>query len=364
MAENSLLNELTQPGGMNTLESLIAAYLAGQQPQETGPKFITAGNRVMGMDNSKDTTLDRMGGALNNLAANYLMAQQIKKRNDFFKSVNTIMGSNDGGDQEVKRDALRRLIMAHGGEDYGLGIKDVLWADMVKPKGLVVNNTGGIPEDMEVVGYDQKGQPMIRKRQPTIIEKEKAKADAKEAAKIQESKRKAQEDFLTAKNKLSTTWAAFQAMEKAGGGGGTGPGTKLKAVLGRELAGKAGINPYTEAYKGQLNEAAAALAKLASPSARVGQEIIEMFRQTLPSTISTTPEAMNQIRFSLHNAFATVLSKNGEEYTPELRDKVDEMFADVMSEPALNLTDKMNNQIPKVGGIFNGKKIRNVRRVK
>jgi len=185
-----------------------------------------------------------------------------------------------------------------------------------------------IPEGFEIVGYDQKANPMIRKIKPSPVDIASDK-----------QKRQAASDFLIAKNKLSTTLGAFKAMTEAAGGSG-----RIKGFIGSELAGKVGINPYTQAYKGQLNEAAAALAKLASPSARVGQEIIAMFKQTLPAVISTEPEALNQIRFSLHNAFATVLGKEGKSYTPEIRKMIDDMFEEISKEPALTLKENINFQ--------------------
>lgn len=208
-----------------------------------------------------------------------------------------------------------------------------------------------IPEGYEIVGYDQKGQPMVRKKQPTLKEKEIIKAEGRVLAEREKQKAQAETDFLMAKNKLATTIGAFKAMIQSAGGAGRIPG-----FVGSELAGRAGINPYAEAYKGQLVEAAAALAKLAAPSARVGQDIIAQFKKTLPTTLSTEKEALNQIRFSLHNAFATVLAKNGKSYDKETRAKIDEMFDEVANTPALtldsnNINPERNSQetIKKVG---------------
>ena len=168
------------------------------------------------------------------------------------------------------------------------------------------------------------------------------KAKGQVAGQQLKQQKQAEIDFLTAKNKLRTTFGAFKAMTQAAGGAG-----RIKGLIGSELAGRAGINPYTQAYKGQLVEAAASLAKLASPSARVGQEIIQMFKQTLPTVLSTEPEALNQIRFSLHNAFATVLAKNGQSYTEETQKIIDDMFDEIANVEPLSLEGKGQRITPK-----------------
>ncbi len=158
-------------------------------------------------------------------------------------------------------------------------------------------------------------------------------------------------DFLIAKGKLRTTMGAFKAMAEQAGGAGRVAGFK------NLYQGATGQNPYVKAYQGQLVEAAASLAKLAAPSARVGQEIIQQFKKTLPTQFSTMPEAVNQIRFSLHNAFATALGQAGQEYTQEIRDQVDGFVKDIVETPALNLNSFnkfKNGKLPEVGSVKNG----------
>ena len=182
------------------------------------------------------------------------------------------------------------------------------------------------------------------KRQPSEAELE---AEAKQLAKKElikgeamtergrsKLRRQSAVDFEVAKNKLRTTAAAFKAM--AGKAGGMG---RMSGIFGGKLAGAVGANPYTKAYEGQLVEAAAALAKLASPSARVGKDIIAEFKSTLPDVLSTEGEFLSQIRFSLHNAFATALANREEEYTPELREEVDRMVDEIMNVPAMSVED-------------------------
>jgi len=352
----------------NRLADLAQLFLAGQQanpPQDTGPKMIMAGGRALGRDVSQPSRFQNAMGGLSGLATGYLQAQQMQKRNQFFKSVNDIMGSNSP--TEDKKNNILQLIMQHGGQDYGLGIKDVLVKELGQPKMPVYKTDANgnlvqvgtvekgskilpqgsemlskfkqdeqgnyiVPEGMEVMGFDQKGQPMIRKKQSTPQERETAKAEGQVMAQTLKQKAQAKSDFIVAKNKLRTTMAAFKAMGETGGTG------RIGGML-NVVGGVTGLNPYTQAYKGQLVEAAAALAKLAAPSARIGQEIIAMFKQTLPSVVATTPEAINQIRFSLQNAFATALGRAGQEYTSEIDDMITQMVSDIVDVKPMRTED-------------------------
>lgn len=66
-----------------------------------------------------------------------------------------------------------------------------------------------------------------------------------------------------------------------------------------------GIDPVQKSYEGMINEMAASLAKIAAPSARIGESIIGMWKETLPSTFSTWQEFAKQISASVQLAFAS-----------------------------------------------------------
>jgi len=161
----------------------------------------------------------------------------------------------------------------------------------------------------------------------------KAQIEVQKQTEAEEGKKssEANRNFLVAKNKLKTTMAAFKAMANQEGAGRVGGFQRI-------LTGATGQNPYVKAYEGQLVEAAAALAKLAAPSARVGQEIIQQFRKTLPTKFSTMDEAINQIRFSLHNAFSTALGQAGEDFTPEMKSMIDDMVSEIVAVEPMGLS--------------------------
>jgi hypothetical protein len=181
---------------------------------------------------------------------------------------------------------------------------------------------------------------VVEKEMQQKAEAEALKNEALASRERLKKKKQSDVDFNTARNKLRTTAAAYKAMQEKAGGEGFYPAVKA-AFGGTKLGRMLGVNPYTKAYEGQLVESAAALAKLASPSARVGKDIIELFKQTLPDvwSISNPGEFYSQIRFSLHNAFGTALSNAEEEYTPEIRKQIDALVDDLVNVPAMTIED-------------------------
>ena len=130
------LNALTT-GGINpipqqsNLEQLAQMYLASQaaQPAQTDdPRMITAGGRVLGMNRSTPSTMQNVTTGLTDLAKGLLQMSQMKKQNDFFTSVHDIMGTNATTDE--KKQKMWQLIAQHNGQDYGIGIKDMLAKDL------------------------------------------------------------------------------------------------------------------------------------------------------------------------------------------------------------------------------------------
>jgi len=209
-------------------------------------------------------------------------------------------------------------------------------------------NTRGVPvytignNGLTQVGAVPKGSKVVTPN--TMISPQEAsdiKSKSQTQTMVDKKARQSQMDFDIARNKLMTTAGAFKAMAEKAGGAGRGAGIK------NLLTGATGENPYVKPFQGQLVEAAAALAKLAAPSARVGQEIIAQFKKTLPTQFSNMDEFASQIRFSLHNAYATALANNGKIYTPEIRQQVESMVDEILNVPPMNV-DSLN--VLKSGG--------------
>lgn len=164
-----------------------------------------------------------------------------------------------------------------------------------------------------------------------VIKQEYLQSQGEQAKAGEEAKR----NFNVARNKLKVTAGAWKAAQEKSGGGAKGAAQALfgKTSLGRMM----GVNPYSQAFEGQLVEAASALAKLAAPSARVGEQIIAQFKKTLPDllSISNPQEFEAQLRFSLQNAFASQAGIEGYDFGQEQMDMVDSLVADIIDTPAM-----------------------------
>ena len=231
--------------------------------------------------------------------------------------------------QRQQQEAFKNLIGGAGAGRGGNG------TGIVSPYTL-------IPDPTKPMGFRTEIDPAYKAQ---------VEVDKQVSAQASKEKEDALRDFKIATNKLKVTMAAFKAMAQEAQGAGRVAG--LKNLFG----GATGKNPYVKPYEGQLVEAASALAKLAAPSARIGQEIIQQFKKTLPTKFSTMDEAVTQIRFSLHNAFATALGQAGETYTPEIQKQVDEFVNDIASAEPMTLKglEKFKKgELPEVGSVKNG----------
>jgi len=168
---------------------------------------------------------------------------------------------------------------------------------------------------------------------------------------------KATEIDLQAKaveNLLRSTVAAWKTMREKSGGSGRLYGIKnwVAGALG-EQSPKVGVeeNENVVAFKGQINETASALAKIANPSGRPGPELIGMFKETLPNIASSDKEMQAQIRDSLHSAYSRAFAAQGKTYDKETRAKVDKIVDNVINTPSYNKGEKRTITLP------SGKKI-------
>lgn len=79
-----------------------------------------------------------------------------------------------------------------------------------------------------------------------------------------------------------------------------------------------GKNPYVGPFEGDQVETAAALMKIAAPSARGGERLIEMFQKTLPNIWAVKPEAKEQLSSSMANSIYQDAVTHPEDY-PDLK---------------------------------------------
>lgn len=171
---------------LQTLQDLATLISMNQQAnaqQDTGPKMIVAGGRVMGRDVSQPSGMQNAMTSLGSLATNFIRMQQLQKRNQFFSEANKVMGS--AVDVEEKKNLMRQLIMQHNGDDYGLGIKDALWKDMTEPK----------KQEKWQPSTREEALDFEREKAKTSISAQKFAMQEEEAKKAAEAQAKNEQDF-------------------------------------------------------------------------------------------------------------------------------------------------------------------------
>ena len=240
-----------------------------------------------------------------------------------------------GAKAKAESEGLRNLLNMFPGQTQEPAVTGDILSDTQTAQSGGLNITpGDILKGRLKKQYGIEIQPTAEEIKAKSQVESEAKAAGETLAQQEKKKAESMANFKIAKNKLMTTAGAFKAMIEAEGAG-------RKGGFKRIWTGATGQNPYVKAFEGQLVEAASALAKLAAPSARVGQEIIAQFKKTLPTKFSNYNEFTNQIRFSLHNAYSTALANAGEDYTPEIRAEVDRMVEEIVNVPPLK-TEEIN----------------------
>lgn len=167
-----LIRQGNNNGSLGNIAQLI--QLANQQNQGGIPTEKIAGYDIpinRGGRGGFNTGLN----SLSSLAGGYQQTQQMQKRNQFLQGVQQIAQEQSTPDEKINK-----LVgfMAQHGSDYGLGIKEIItqYGQQANRSALTsrfTQNEGGqfqVPEGFEITGYDQKGQPMVRRVKPNIAE--------------------------------------------------------------------------------------------------------------------------------------------------------------------------------------------------
>jgi hypothetical protein len=151
-----------------------------------------------------------------------------------------------------------------------------------KPFGF---ETMEIPENMEIVGYDQKGQPMVRKTQPTPFEKEQGKISGKAAAEAQLVLGKANiltDLFDQARNEAKLAFPDIGRTDLRG---------KTSGFIAKQM-GRINKLPTVIAYQARKKAFATTIAKAAG-EVRPTDEDIKRFMESLPDL--SLPDETNDI---------------------------------------------------------------------
>lgn len=176
----------------------------------------------------------------------------------------------------------------------------------------VVNLPGVRAEERTKLGVELEGAP------------KKAQIEVGKQVSAQAAKAKEQMDrnSRTLSNKAINLVSAFKRLKKdTPTFEGFGPtvrnvGQSFAGKFQRSIVKGTGANPAIKAYNGLLDEISTAVGKMAAPSAKVGPDLIKVFRGTLPDIDSSWQEFADQLSFSLQNAEASRAAFSKEQYDP------------------------------------------------
>lgn len=184
-----------------------------------------------------------------------------------------------------------------------------------------------------------------QRRQKAVLTKQEEEARGQALSQSEKDEAVQIASLRVASGKLRTLNGAFKAMQQVSGGAGRLHG--LKNIWQGVITGE---NPYVRPYVGLTVEVAVALAKLAAPSARVGQALLSAFQKSIPDIWSTEDEMYSQIMYSLHNAIDSAAGmvdpktgqplmsmEDAELYRSKLKTIGDEMMADAINAPPMTL---------------------------
>lgn len=151
----------------NQLENLAQLFLANKSPQDAGVETANIAGHNLLVHRTGGNSGAVINQGMQGLAQGYINGQTLQKKNQFLQGVQGITQSQKNPDEKVN-DLMS--LMAEHGTDYGLGLKDIIdqygkMAQRGQNKLFKIDENGNptVPNGFEVVGYDQKGNPMIRK---------------------------------------------------------------------------------------------------------------------------------------------------------------------------------------------------------
>tara|TARA_Y100000310_G_C20613476_1_gene779286 strand:- start:422 stop:1612 length:1191 start_codon:yes stop_codon:yes gene_type:complete len=138
--------------------------------------------------------------------------------------------------------------------------------------------------------------------------------EAKFAAAQQRNFRRTRLKMLQSARTLTDAFGQTTRLLEATGTGaetllqpGAGPGGRLFGGLTRAL-GALGFNKFVKTFSGNLVEVATGIAKIAAPSAKIGPDMIEQFKKTLPDLSGNPQEAIEQLAVSAATAYNDVIA--------------------------------------------------------
>jgi len=342
------LNDLALGGQTNTMNQ---SNFAQQHPIQYG---LSALANIASSTANPQTERGQILGGMGNT---FIQQQQMQKQNQFMKSINDIMGSNspiedstgEDGKSIVKGRKSQLLQVLTSNPDLVKGspleeVQTTLMKEFGKPKGSmsIVSDTN-IPEGMEVTGYDQKGQPMLRKIKVNIAEKK---------FNVQEEEKKKQQNIKSELviNSTQDTLNTIDEVERGIGYFGAGsliPAVptlqpeklKWQANLRKLLAGK--VIDVMTSMKEASKTGATGFGQLSEKELKVLQDASTALKSTLSP--KDAQEILSSMKITLDKVLQIKTSPIGTEMPHPLGGQ------------------DTTQSIPQPGQMFNGQKIRSIK---
>ncbi len=151
------------------------------------------------------------------------------------------------------------------------------------------------------------------------IAEQQASADIEVNKQVKAQKQKdisdTRQDLTNARLKIGTAFDSWlNVIDRTKRLTGVDPGIFGGAIT--EVLGKTKANEFVNAFKGGLVEYAAAVGRISMPGARATR-LINLFKQTAPTTFDTVPSAIEQSGLSFRNGLSTSMSREPESFLPD-----------------------------------------------
>jgi hypothetical protein len=162
------------PQKQTALEDLVTGFLTSQKENsQSKPKTVSIGGHEI-LDVTPRSGMELFAKNMEPLARMVSMNAQKQKRDNFIKNVHDIMsqGANSQDGVNNKIESLMKLKAAHGGQDYGLGVDDIVKTYQSTTK---QTDNGWKPQTMdEAVAFEQSKQ-LSRNAMSPMLENSKNK---------------------------------------------------------------------------------------------------------------------------------------------------------------------------------------------
>jgi hypothetical protein len=178
------------------------------------------------------------------------------------------------------------------------------------PSGDSQQGEGFFPSSINIDGMTIKSEAGIRREKEIAADVEVEKQVKAERRKFQEKMKVEGKTLQGQLIQSSILWKEMSDITERQTGVKPGRAAGMINMFGKA----AGTNPKVAEFVGDAVETATSLGKMAAPSARMGPEMISLFRETIMNEWSTEDEALGQMVSSMANSMIKIAATNEKEF--------------------------------------------------